>query len=295
MRKAMGKGWSAVVAVFFAVSVVLLVSRICDDQKAAAANQAARELITTTVPSAPESTPEPVAEADPPDAHPDPREVSELPDSPVPLKPIPAEKGNGLEPLSEESLFLLDLDLSALHQTSEHALGWIYIPGTVVDYPLMAFDDNETGLHRAWDGSVSGAGCIFLECRNQRDFSDFNTLIYGHRIRKGTMFGSLKHYAEQEYLQSHSLIYIVTDDYVRRYEVFSAYEATVASDTYRLHFENDERKQSVLDYYLSSSVVETGITPTTDDRILTLSTCTGRGSATRRWVVQAVLTGEFEK
>ena len=136
---------------------------------------------------------------------------------------------------------------------------------------------------------------IFLECRNRRDFSDFNTLIYGHNIRGGLMFGPLKRYAEQAYLDAHRLVYIVTEDAVRRYEVFAAYEAGVTSDTYRLYFKDDERKQAALDDYVAAAAVGTGVTPSPDDRILTLSTCTGTGTYDTRWVVQAVLTGEFSR
>ena len=187
------------------------------------------------------------------------------------------------------------MDLDALRQTNERVLGWIHIPDSAIDYPLLQVQNNNEYLRRAWDGTPNQAGCIFLECKNSRDFSDFNTLIYGHYMRNGKMFGSLHYYQEQEYRDAHPYIYIVTDESVRRYEVFAAYEADVVSNTYRLYFEDDGRKQSVLDYYLDSSVVESDIVPTVEDHILTLSTCTGTGTYDTRWVVQAVLTGEFSR
>lgn len=197
------------------------------------------------------------------------------------------------EPLEENVRFLTRLELDALRQTNEDVLGWIHIPDSAVSYPLIRAVDNQEYLRRAWDGTPSQVGCIFLECKNRSDFGDFNTIIYGHYMNDGTMFGSLHDYKDQDYWDTHPYIYIVTDDGVRRYQVFSAYEAGVTEDTYRLYFENDERKQSSLDFYVESSIRESGMSLEADDRILTLSTCTEFAAIQTRWVVQAVLTGEF--
>lgn len=224
-----------------------------------------------------------------------PEDEIELAPEPVPMVPAPTLDKPERDLLEESVQFLLELNLDALRQTNEDVLGWIYIPDTPVDYPLMRVKDNNEYLRRAWDGSANNAGCIFLECRNSHDFSDFNTLIYGHALRNGKMFRSLLNYREQEYRDSHPYVYIVTDEWVRRYEVFSAYEADVVSDTYRLVFEHDARKQSALDEWMEQSVLERELVPTVEDSILTLSTCTGTGTYETRWVVQAVLTGEFSR
>lgn len=217
-----------------------------------------------------------------------------LTEQPLPLVPVPVPEEPVQEPLAEEASFLLELDLEALRATNGDVLGWIHIPDSEIDYPIIRVEDNNEYLRRAWDGSRNQAGCIFLECRNSTNLSDFNTLIYGHYMKNGTMFGSLHRFAEKDYLDAHPCVYLVTDDTVRRYEVFSVYEADVVSDTYRLIFEDEARKQSCLDYYISSSVVESGLMPTPDDYVLTLSTCMGNGRYETRWVVQAVLTGEFQ-
>ena len=219
----------------------------------------------------------------------------ELEDPAVPLVSEPVEESILPEVLSEEAAFLLDVDLEALRQVSDDVLGWICIPDTPVNYPLLALDNNQDGLTRTWDGQYSSAGSIFLECKNKRDLGDFNTLIYGHYMKNGTMFGSLKYYADADYLSAHPYIYLVTDESVHRYAVFSSYEAGVVSDTYRLYFEDDARRQSSLDHYVGSAVVDTGIVPEVDDHILTLSTCMGNGTYETRWVVQAVLDHTFPR
>lgn len=207
------------------------------------------------------------------------------------LEPDSAETDQ--DPLEENAQFLMQINLENLRKTNQDVLGWIYVPDSAISYPLMKVKNNQEYLRRSWDGTPNQAGCIFLESKNYRDFRDFNSIIFGHYMNNGTMFGSLHRYKEQEYWDSHPFIYIVTDSGVRRYQVFATYEAGVQSDTYRLYFEDDARKQSVLDYYMESSVIKSDLTPTVEDRILTLSTCTEIANDYSRWVVQAVLTGEF--
>lgn len=215
--------------------------------------------------------------------------TSLMPDFP----PLPS--GLLQEPLEEKAHFLMQMDLEELRKTNQDVLGWIHIPDSPVSYPLMRVKDNQEYLRRAWDGSPNQAGCIFLECKNKQDFSHFNSIIFGHYMNNGTMFGSLHNYKQQEYWDSHPYIYIVTDDMVRRYEVFASYEAGVESDTYWLYFENEAHTQSALEYYMDSSVIKSDVVPTVEDLILTLSTCVGNGTYHSRWVVQAVLTGEFPR
>lgn len=197
------------------------------------------------------------------------------------------------EPLEAEAEFLLELELDALREVNAEVLGWIYIPDTVVNYPLMDSGDNSKYLNQTWDGKYSKSGAIFLECMNSPDFSDPHTLIYGHNLVNGNMFSCLTEYQDQEFLDEHRLVYIALEDRVLRYEVFSAYTAGTDSDAYRLSFEDEAHEQSVLDEYLESSVVEGTRIPTPDDPILTLSTCTNRNAKNSRWVVHTLLTGVF--
>lgn len=221
------------------------------------------------------------------------REVASVPEREPTASDTPLPD-TGVSELPEESAQVLPApDLAALRQVNPDVLGWIHIPDSPVDYPLLTVEDNEEYLRRAWDGTPNRAGCIFLECRNSPDFSDFNTLIYGHYMRDGTMFGSLHEYGEEGYRDTHPHIYIITEECAYRYTVFAAYEAEVVSDTYRLVFADETQKWDALDDYRERSVVDSGIEPAPEDRILTLSTCMGDGTYDTRWVVQAVLTGEF--
>lgn len=181
---------------------------------------------------------------------------------------------------------LESVDLDALREVNDEVLGWIYVPDTSISYPLVYSGDNSYYLTRTWNLEYSSVGSIFLDELNNTDFSDYNTIIYGHRMKDGSMFAGLKYYKTQDYYEQHPCVYIATDEGVVCYQIFAAYEAGTESATYTLSFDSDSDKQSFIDHCVSKSVISTGVTPTVSDKIITLSTCTGNGYATR-WVVQA--------
>lgn len=186
---------------------------------------------------------------------------------------------------------LKDMDFSALRQQNPDVLGWILIPGTRVSYPVVQGTDNSYYLDHTWRGGKNSVGAIFMECRNSSDLSDFNTIIYGHRMNNRSMFGTLSQYKSRSYWQAHPYVYLTDDSGTHRYEIFAAGEVSVDSDVYRLGLRSSSGRQSFLDSCLSLSALNTGVTPHVYDKVLTLSTCTGNGHATR-WVVQAVCPGQ---
>lgn len=196
--------------------------------------------------------------------------------------------------LDEGARYLTEVDLQALRYVNQDVLGWIYIPDTPISYPLMMADTRDEYLHTTWDGKYNYAGSIYLEHKNMRDFSDYNTIVYGHRMKNDAMFGALSYYEEQTYRDAHPYIYIASADGIRRYEVFAAYEAEVGTESYRLYFPDDAQKQATVSYYLEKNVLETDASPGSGDHILTLSTCVGTGAEDYRWVVHAVLDQHWQ-
>lgn len=186
---------------------------------------------------------------------------------------------------------LRSMDFAALREVNDDVLGWILIPNTRLSYPLLQGEDNEYYLNRTWKKSRNSVGAIFLECRSSPDLSDFNTIVYGHRMNNRSMFGILLNYKDQSYWEKHPTFYITDDNGSHAYDVFAAYEVGVTQPTYRLEVTEEADKQAVLDFCVEQSVLDTGIVPTPADRIVTLSTCTGQGHETR-WVVQGVLRTE---
>ena len=188
---------------------------------------------------------------------------------------------------------LAAMDFTALRAVNSDVLGWILIPDTVISYPMVQGSDNSYYLKHTWRLSSSVVGAIFMEAQCSADFSDFNTIIYGHRMNNGSMFAGLAKYKNISYYKNHPTVYITDDAGSRAYQIFAAYEVSVTSaESYQLEFADDADKQAFIDKCLALSGGDTEIVPAPEDQILTLSTCTGWGHATR-WVIQAVLDQTF--
>lgn len=192
-----------------------------------------------------------------------------------------------------EAAALETIDLDALREVNPDVVGWICIPGTKISYPLVQADDNEYYLDQTWKRARSSVGAIFLECQVSPDLTDFNTIIYGHRMKNNTMFGRLKEYIRGDLYEQAPAVYIATDGGVNRYDIFAAYEADVSWLLYVPGVSAREEKEEILRCAAEHSVIDTGISPSPDDRILSLITCTGRGYSSRL-TVQAVLTQQWE-
>lgn len=212
-------------------------------------------------------------------------------EKPVEQQPVASESAAAEEPapvyIDPYAQALADMDFVALREQNTDVLGWIVIPNTKVSYPLVQGEDNDYYLNHTWRKTRSVVGAIFVEQQSSADLTDFNTIIYGHRMNNRSMFGRLLDYKKQSYWQDHPRFYITDDSGTHTYEIFAAYEPAVGSTPYCIRFSNDTEKQTFINYGLEHSVIETGVVPEVTDRIVTLSTCTGNGHATR-WVVQGV-------
>lgn len=214
---------------------------------------------------------------------------------PEPTETIPTEPPETTPPgpqgiVDSYAVELMEVELDALQAVNPQVIGWIFVPGTNIDYPLVQGEDNQYYLEHTWDHQTSAVGAVFMESTNAPDFSDYSTILYAHNLRAGTMFSALHQYKEQSFWEENPYVYIVSDMGVFRYAIYAAYEADVTGATYWRDVDSDLRRQEYVDYGLSHSVLDTGIRPTTDTPVLTLSTCTGYTYA-RRWVVQAALEG----
>ena len=185
---------------------------------------------------------------------------------------------------------LIQTDLKALQEINPEVVGWIYIPDTDIDYPVLKHEDNEYYLNHSWENTKNPNGAIFFDCESSVELEDFNTLIYGHRINNRHMFSGLSKYNSLEYLNAHPSIYLVTEKGVYRYDIFSAYQTGLQTITFGMKIETENMRKEFINFAIDYSEPDTGIVPGTDSRILTLATCSFNGMA--RQVVQAVLNEE---
>lgn len=164
------------------------------------------------------------------------------------------------------------VDFDQLLQENPDVVAWLYCADTPVNYPVVQSSDNEYYLHRLLDGSYNSAGTLFMDYRNQADFSDFNTVIYGHNMKNDTMFGTLVEYKEQAYYDEHPILYLLTPDHSYQVELVAGYVTPSDSDVYELPLTETEKIRFLADAVERSTFVSDAETPV-EARYLTLSTC----------------------
>ena len=204
-------------------------------------------------------------------------------------KPDTTEETSG----EDDSVVLPSVDFEILQENGPDIIAWLTLPDTAVNYPVTQAEDNDYYLRHLYDGTYNKAGCLFADYENKKDFSDRNTIIYGHNMRDGSMFASLNEYKEQSYYDSHPQMYLVTPDGGYLCDIFAAFEAKPkesGSDTspWRMEWKDDGAYTTWLSAMADRSVVETDVTVTSSDKVLTLSTCTPGGAS--RFIVMGKLT-----
>ena len=181
----------------------------------------------------------------------------------------------------------IEVDFDKLKSVNEDVVGWIYVDALPdISYPIVKGKDNQTYLHQTYEKNYNFAGTIFVDYENSGDFSDCNTLVYGHNMKNGSMFGHLKKFREDDKLyKQDKYFWILTPERNYRYEIISAYTTGVNSDTYTLFKGPGEEFEKYLETIKGYSEIQTDDTDlTSKDKVVTLSTCTGNEST--RFVVQ---------
>jgi len=178
-------------------------------------------------------------------------------------------------------------DIPRLIGMNGDCIGWLSIEGTTVDYPVMhtpAYPQKY--LRMNFFGESSSAGVPFMDHRC--DLSDDNIIIYGHNMRKGTMFAPLKNYLNREYAYSHPTIILETADGAHEFRFFAA--AVVDEDDAWYGFisaQSEDAFDKAVQRIFHRAITTYGTMPSCGDRILTLSTCHSSDSGNRLIVLAA--------
>lgn len=179
------------------------------------------------------------------------------------------------------------VDFDELQAINPEVIGWIRVGATGISYPVAQTDNNDFYLHHTFKKEAVFSGCIFENADNSKFFTDQNTIIYGHNMKDGSMFASLRKFWEDKDAISNPYFWVFTPDFIYQYRIFSCSIVSKMGDPYRTRFLTEDYA-AFLEKMQSASEVDVGTVPlTTDDRIVTLSTCTGN-DATRR-IVQGKL------
>lgn len=182
----------------------------------------------------------------------------------------------------------INVDFASLKSQCADVQAWIYLPETVINYPVVQCDDNMYYLHRLINGDYNSSGSLFIECLCAKNFQADNTIIYGHHMNDGSMFAKLVYYNTQEFFDSHPYFYINTPDKNYRCEIFSGYVTNSTSDTYQISFSGDQAFKDYISAMKGHSLFKSDVEVAPGDKIVTLSTCT-YDYDDARFVVQAKL------
>ena len=186
------------------------------------------------------------------------------------------------------------VDFDKLKEINPDTVAWIrFDEPAVISYPVVQTGDNDTYLKKTFQANDNKLGAIFMDYQNASDFSDRNTMIYGHNLKVGgEMFSQLKDYSEESFYKEHPYFYIYTPDgKTRTYQIFAAGVVKDTADNFRLSYTSDEDYESYLQLAKSISSYNTGVEVNKDSKIVTLSTCTNV-KEDERFLVYGVLTKE---
>jgi sortase B len=203
-----------------------------------------------------------------------------------------SEDSASINETEEESVYESPVDFEALWAVNEDVCAWLYIPGASISMPIMQHPtDNSYYLTHDAEKNSSSSGAIFIEDYNSADFTDMCTVVYGHRMYSGEMFGTLQAtYSDEETFDASKYIVVYLPDREIVYEVFAA----VPYDNSHILYYNDFDDQLSYRKFINSIYATTGVDaklvtdlkPYYGEKLLILSTCLW-GDKDNRYLVLA--------
>ena len=179
------------------------------------------------------------------------------------------------------------VDFDSLKAINEDVVGWIYIPGTEINYPVLQGDDNDEYLRHLLTGEYNSSGSIFLDANVLEDFTGKNSPIYGHNMKNGSMFADIVQYKKQAFYEEHPTAMLMTPEKNYFVHLFSGYVTDSWGSAWDKSF-TDAEFTSWLGSIQKKSYFTSDVVPSNQDAVLTFSTCT-YDTHDARFVVHGIL------
>lgn len=157
----------------------------------------------------------------------------------------------------------------SLNNAYPDAIGWLYIPDSAINYPIMQGVDNDFYLHHAYDGGSLKSGSIFLDYRCENRFMNPVNIVYGHNMRNGSMFAGLLKFADSAYFDCHRYGWIATPETVYRIDFFSCAKSDMNDELY----DGSMPVSQWIPHIADRSTLFRDADFSEDDRFISLSTC----------------------
>ena len=177
------------------------------------------------------------------------------------------------------------VDLPSVKAQNTDTVGWIILPDTKINYPIVKSKDNTEYLTTTFEGQTANSGAIFLDMYCESDFSNQNSIIYGHNMKNGSMFRALNNLTDKEYFWRHHIFCIDIGNGFEEYEIISCYE-TVETDlsSWQIGFESEEAYAQWLNQIAKRCTYDCADYDVSKQTI-TLSTCRGESGGPGRFIV----------
>lgn len=166
----------------------------------------------------------------------------------------------------------ISVDWDYLHSINSEIVGWLYCPGTIINYPVVQASDNDFYLDHGFDRQTNNSGALFVDVDSAEGIAQSNYIIYGHNMKDKSMFGSFQEYVNESYYRENPTMYYLTPNAAYRVDLFGAHVVEGTVDNYPTFFSGSY--QSYLDgvsdtfFWINRSAINT------DYQMMTLSTCT---------------------
>lgn len=159
-----------------------------------------------------------------------------------------------------------------LIKRNENYKMWIEVPNTNINYPVVQGEDNDFYLNHDFNKKKSSSGAIFIDYKNNID-KDKNIIIYGHNMKNKSMFQNLMKFKDEEFWKENNKIILTIDGKTYEYEIFSSYISNAKDIDLKTNFENDDEYLKYIDDIRKKSIFHRDMNIKSNDRIITLSTC----------------------
>ena len=174
--------------------------------------------------------------------------------------------------LAETSGARGNVNVASLQQQGESIVGWIYCPGTSIDYPIVQGEDNEYYMEHNRAGKKDSAGAIYLDCRNDRSFSDEQIMIYGNLMSDGSMFSPLVQYLNQAFYEQHPVFEFFTAAGKYSLSVYSVHRGSPAMSNYPIWFMDAASREAFIAGERASSAIQSSVQVQETDQLISLVT-----------------------